>query len=265
MALDLLRRGWKVFASSVNVDDMENLRVSGCQVLALDVTNIEDIEAAAASIGDRLDLLINNAAVEGLGPLLDTDIDRLSIMYRTNVFGPLQIIQALSNPLIKYRGTVVNIGSVGVSGLPFHGAYASSKAALQVISDVLRRETVPLGVNIITVELGMVMTAMLRAEDPFPVSLPEGQRLPYYSKWYSHLAARYRSDIEKRYNEAMPASEAARQIVDAVVAGLAGKIWAGSMAWFFRWIWPLLSVRRQDSINSSLLHLDMLSEPPRTS
>lgn len=76
----------------------------------------------------RDDLLMNaKAAVEGLGPLLDTDPERFLDMYKVNVLGPLMLTQALAGTLLRCGGCVVNIGSVGVSGLPFHGVYASSK------------------------------------------------------------------------------------------------------------------------------------------
>ncbi len=52
-------------------------------------------------------------------------------MYKINVLGPLMLIQALANVLVRCGGTVVNIGSVGVYGLPFHGIYASSKVSRQ--------------------------------------------------------------------------------------------------------------------------------------
>lgn len=98
-------------------------------------------------------------------------------MYQVNVFGPLALVQALAEPLINSQGVVVNVGSVGVTGLPFHGAYASSKlsglvstpvsgdridelaikAAFQVLSDVLRREMAPLGLSVLTVELGALI------------------------------------------------------------------------------------------------------------
>ena len=50
-------------------------------------------------------------------------------MYKINVLGPLMLVQALANALVRSGGCVVNIGSVGVSGLPFHGVYASSKVS----------------------------------------------------------------------------------------------------------------------------------------
>ncbi len=65
--------------------------------------------------------------MEGLGPLLDTELERLLGMYRVNVIGQLAVTQAFAEPLITSKGCVVNIGSVGVYGLPFHGIYASSK------------------------------------------------------------------------------------------------------------------------------------------
>lgn len=258
MALELLARKWKVFATALEVDSMVELQQAGCTTLALDVTNAEQIRAAAVAVGPKLDLLINNAAVEGLGPLLDTDAEKLLDMYRINVVGPLAVTQALSEALIASRGCVVNIGSVGVYGLPFHGVYASSKAALQILSDVLRRETAPLGLRVITVELGMVMTAMLRAEKPFELSLPEPERSSHFRPWYTSIAPKYRGDIEKRQKDAMSASTAAKQILDAVDSGTSGKIWAGAMAWIFRWLWPLLSTARQDKINSDLVHVKML-------
>ena len=104
----------------------------------------------------------------------------------------------------------------------------------------------------------MVMTAMLRAEDPFPLDLPQEQRSSYFLKWYDGISSRYRKDIENRYESAMSASKASKQIIDAVEAGASGKIWVGAMAWIFRWIWPLLSTARQDKINSDLLHVEMV-------
>ena len=150
------------------------------------------------------------------------------------------------------------------------------------MSDVLRRETAPLGLRVITVGLGgfrplgilyscyrfpgfqlmdlvaMVMTAMLRTENPFPLDLPQKQRSPYFFKWYDGISSKYRRDIEKRYDSAMSASNASKQIIDAVEARKSGKIWVGTMAWVFRWMWPMLSTARQDKINGESLHVEML-------
>ncbi|WWC59707.1 uncharacterized protein I303_102269 [Kwoniella dejecticola CBS 10117] len=258
LALDLLSRNWKVFATAINVDSMSALDKAGCTVFPLDVTDESQIQEAAQIIGNKLDLLINNAAVEGLSPLLDTDLRRLQDMFQVNVFGPLRLIQSFADALIDSRGCIVNIGSVGIYGLPFHGAYASSKAAFQTISDVLRRETAPMGIHVITVELAMVMTAMLRGENPFDLQVPESLRSPHFARWYSTIAPRYRSDLVERSKKAMPASTAAQQIIDHIEKEGNKKIWIGTMAWIFRWLWPFLSTARQDQINNDLLHVHLL-------
>jgi hypothetical protein len=58
----------------------------------------------------------------------------------------------------------------------------------------------------------------------------------------------------------MSATKAAEQIIDAVEAQVSGKIWVGTMAWIFKWLWPLLSTARQDKINGDLLHVEMIKE-----
>ncbi|KAF2001216.1 hypothetical protein P154DRAFT_174652 [Amniculicola lignicola CBS 123094] len=60
LALNLLKRGWKVYATAIDVASMADLHRSGCEVLPLDVTKATDINAAAKIIGERLDLLVNN-------------------------------------------------------------------------------------------------------------------------------------------------------------------------------------------------------------
>ncbi len=63
MALDLHKRGWKVYATSIEVESMADLHKSGCELLPLDVTKVADIESAAKVVSGRLDLLINNVRI----------------------------------------------------------------------------------------------------------------------------------------------------------------------------------------------------------
>ena len=139
------------------------------------------------------------------------------------------------------------------------------------MSDVLRREMAPFKVTVITVELGkftdhsrwalltiaMVMTAMLRAEDPFDLNLQSTQRSTAFEKWYTEIQPKYRQDLEKRSKDAMSASVAAETIIKRVTQRREGKIWVGTMAWIFRWVWPFLSTRHQDKINCDwrIVHL----------
>ena len=114
------------------------------QVLPLDVIKVTDIETAVIAIGNRLDLLINNVrflflmnapylitAGGSRGPGTVVRYGPRAIAHYVQNQRPrsLMLVQALAKALINCGGTVVNIGSVGVSGLPFHGVYASSKVS----------------------------------------------------------------------------------------------------------------------------------------
>lgn len=103
---------------------------------------------------------------------------------------------------------------------------------------------------------------MLKAEAPFPINYSDGStgRSPHFTKWYNDLLPAYRADIDKRTPSAMSSGQAARQIIDSVEKqGKRGaKIWIGTMAWVFRWIWPLLSTAKGDKINADIVHLDLL-------
>ena len=110
--------------------------------------------------------------------------------------------------------------------------------------------------------VAMVMTAMLKGKNTYFLNLPEGQRSRFFPSYYSTIAPRYRDELNKRSESAMSASLAAKQIIDAVEWRTSGKIYVGTMAWIFRWIWPFLSTSRQDKINGDLLHVELLAESP---
>ncbi|MGB0361140.1 MAG: SDR family NAD(P)-dependent oxidoreductase, partial [Endozoicomonas sp.] len=82
----------------------------------------------------------------------------LEKQFTTNVFAPMALIHAVAYRMCKRReGVIVNIGSVsGVLCTPFSGSYCASKAAINILSDVLRMELKPFGVRVVTVQPGSV-------------------------------------------------------------------------------------------------------------
>jgi NAD(P)-dependent dehydrogenase (short-subunit alcohol dehydrogenase family) len=97
-----------------------------------------------AAAGGRLDLLVNNASILGPSPqpiLADYPLDVLEHVYRTNVIGPLGLIQ-LALPLLRQsQGTVINITSdAALEPYEGWGGYGSSKAALEQVSRILAAE-----------------------------------------------------------------------------------------------------------------------------
>lgn len=82
-------------------------------------------------------------------------------VFEVNLFGHIAVTQALLPALLRSKGRVVNISSAGGKfAMAAYGAYAGSKFALEAVSDSLRREVAPLGVQVVVVEPGGVRTEM---------------------------------------------------------------------------------------------------------
>ncbi len=103
------------------------------------------------------------------------------------------------------------------------------------------------------------MTAMATANKPFDLTSAEPSG--YYIN-YPEIRTQNRQDLVDRCKTGMTAPTAAKQLVDAVIAsGSPGKLWIGTMAWFFRRFWPLLSVSIQDRIAIKTVHADQVRTP----
>jgi NAD(P)-dependent dehydrogenase (short-subunit alcohol dehydrogenase family) len=163
-ATRLARRGWRVFAGFRDPADGERMEAQGLVPVPLDVTDAGQIADAArtveAATGEHgLDGVVNNAGIALAGPLEFLPIDRLRQQLEVNVVGQLAVTCALLPALRRARGRVVFIGSIsGRSALPFTGAYAASKFALEAIADSLRVELMPWELRVAIVEPGVIAT-----------------------------------------------------------------------------------------------------------
>lgn len=162
IAKGLLKEGVKVWASDVDLETMTDLP-EGLQRVALNVTSDASIAAALeviSSTGDQIDLLINVAGIAKPGPLEAQAWDEVTLQFEVNAFGPLRLARALA-PGMRQRGfgRIVNISSTnGFVVTPFMGAYSASKFALEALSDSLRLELKPWGVDVIVIEPGAMKT-----------------------------------------------------------------------------------------------------------
>jgi NAD(P)-dependent dehydrogenase (short-subunit alcohol dehydrogenase family) len=150
----LVSDGWRVFAGVRRTGDAPR----GSEEILLDVTSEEQIRAAAERI-DRLDALVNNAGIAIAMPLEFIPLQELRRQLDVNVIGQVAVTQAFLPHLRRSHGRVVFIGSIaGKSALPFLGAYAASKHALEALADSLRIELRPFGVSVSLVEPGTIRT-----------------------------------------------------------------------------------------------------------
>lgn len=121
--------------------ETERYRLSGVEVLALDITDPAAV-AAAARTASEVTLLINNAGVFTGQNLVTGDLDQIRLELETNFYGPLAMIRAFAPVLAANGGgTILNVLS-RVSWLSYPGAnaYAASKAAAWSLTNGVRLE-----------------------------------------------------------------------------------------------------------------------------
>lgn len=155
--------GWRVVGTVRRDADAEALRALGVEPLWLDVTEKASVASLAAAVEalapGGLHGLVNNAGVAVPGPLETLALEELRYQLEVNVVGQVAVTQALLPLLRPARGRIVNVGSVGgLSVLPFAGAYCASKFALEALTDALRMELSPWGLEVVIVEPGSVAT-----------------------------------------------------------------------------------------------------------
>jgi NAD(P)-dependent dehydrogenase (short-subunit alcohol dehydrogenase family) len=184
-------RGWEVFASVRRAGEAP----AGAIEVVFDVADAEGIRHAAARI-DELDALVDNAGIAIAAPLEFLPPDELTRQLDVNVVGQLRVLQAFLPALRRSQGRVVLMGSIaGKSALPFLGAYAMSKFALEAMADSLRLELAPFGMHVAIVEPGTIATPIWtkpqRTVDEFSAEAAElyGQRVEKFRRLAAERAA----------------------------------------------------------------------------
>ena len=162
-ATKLLAEGYAVYAVARRLEQMRDLEKLGAIVLATDITKDEDLVAVVDRIqADRgaLDVLVNNAGFGLYGAMEDTTLADARYQFEVNVFGQARLTQ-LVLPAMRARGTgkIVNISSMGGKiYTPLGSWYHASKHAVEGLSDCLRLELKPFGIDVIVIEPGIIET-----------------------------------------------------------------------------------------------------------
>jgi NAD(P)-dependent dehydrogenase (short-subunit alcohol dehydrogenase family) len=169
------REGWRVYATDIDEDGLD----IGYERLKLDVTDDEEVEDVVGRIVDesgRLDCVVNNAGDPLAGAVEEVEAEDARGQFDVNLHGPHRMVRA-ALPYMREQesGTIVNMSSVlGRVSLPGVGTYCASKHALEALSDALRVEVAPFGVDVVLVEPGGVETGFeegaterIEAEGPY--------------------------------------------------------------------------------------------------
>jgi NAD(P)-dependent dehydrogenase (short-subunit alcohol dehydrogenase family) len=126
-------------------------------VLKLDVTQLDQVTAAVQAAEARfggIDVLVNNAGIGYFAAIEEGAEAEVRKMFEVNVFGLTRMIQAVLPGMRKRRsGCIVNVSSLGgIRGMPSFGQYCATKFAVEGLSEALRQEVEPLGVQVMAVE-----------------------------------------------------------------------------------------------------------------
>ena len=222
-SLLLAKNGFYTYVTMRNLDKSKaitNLKQKeklSLEILQLDVTADESVKETINKITneqERIDVLVNNAGYALVGPFEELSIEEFKEQYETNVFGVIRVTQAVLPIMRRQRyGTIVNISSIaGKIGFPLTSAYASSKFALEGLSESIAYEIEQFGIKVILIEPGVIKTN-------FNNNLKIGKRVTIDSNSpYVEMTQKRISRFKPRFESGSPPIEVAKVILKAITS-----------------------------------------------
>ena len=151
-----------VAVSRTEADLRELQKETGCEMIVADIRDASEARRIAEVAGD-IDLLVNNAAIAILEPLLETKVESWDATMAVNLRAALIISQVVAKRMIErgVAGSIVNVSSMSsFQALPNHAAYAASKAGLDQLTKVMAVELGSHGIRVNSINPTVVMTEM---------------------------------------------------------------------------------------------------------
>lgn len=198
-AIHLAHKGFRVFAAARRIDKLKDIAALGggaIMPVSMDVTDDASIAAALKTIvkeGVTLYGLVNNAGASAMGPFEKLPLEEWRALYETNIFGLVAVTKAVLPQMRKAgHGRIINIGSItGRIANPFQSVYASSKHAVEGLSDALRRELAPYGIKVSVVRPGAINTPFGAHErdmlERYVADEPYGDQVKTFLAWFEKL------------------------------------------------------------------------------
>lgn len=169
----------------------------GYTIAALDVTSDEAADAVAAMIETdigHLEVLVNNAGINSFYPVCEAPTQLTVNTFDINTFGALRTIRACLDLLIESRGRIVNVSSESAPLRSPFQSYASSKMALEALSEVMRRELRLFGVHLALVRPGAIQTELFEDIHHLKNEVENSRFERFFSKFARSVAKRAPKD-----------------------------------------------------------------------
>lgn len=200
LALLLAERGYRVFAAGrspeklARLDGIAREKNLALESIELDVCSDSSVQSAIQTVLGKtgaIDVLVNNAGVNYTASVEDLSMEDWRAQFETNVFGVLRVTRAVLPRMRERRGGRILMMS-SLSGLvtpPTQGAYSSSKHALEGLSNALRMELYPFGIDVVLIEPGYIITGIQKAaaELSKPYLEKGGPYAPLYAKFFTSV------------------------------------------------------------------------------
>ncbi len=159
----LAENGFIVYGAARRVEKMQDLKVPGVHLLAMDVTDEDSMMAGVQEIirnEGRIDVLVNNAGYGSYGALEDVPLSEARYQFEVNIFGLARLCQLVIPTMrAQHSGKIINISSIGGSfGEPHGSWYHATKFAVEGLSDSLRLELKQFGIDVVIVKPGAIVT-----------------------------------------------------------------------------------------------------------
>ncbi|RQS24188.1 MULTISPECIES: SDR family oxidoreductase [Burkholderia] len=254
LARYFVSRRYRVFGSVRSNEDGQRLAAElgpSFVPLCFDVTDLEAVQSAAqqvqAVVGEEgLGALVNNAGISVCGPLMHLPIDEIRALFEVNVLGVIQVTQAFL-PLLGAKadsphrpGRIVNVSSVsGAVTVPFFGAYAGTKHALEAVTQAFRRELKIYGIDVIAIEPGFVKTSMFKKTEA------KSPRSRFSDTAYEPLWQSFQREMARMEDKAGDASTVVSAVHRALKVAKPKTRYPLDSLW---WIGKLLSDRQFDRL-----------------
>ncbi len=244
MARLMAHQGYRVYATYRSPKRLKALQAlsheEDVHPLFMEVTQAASVEKAVKTLlqnEKQLDVLVNNAGFAMGGFLEDLSDQDMKDQFDTNLFGYLRVIRAVAPVMRKQKsGKILNVGSIsGRIAFPALGAYVASKHAVRAMTEALRQELRPWGIEVAEIAPGSYHTQVT-------TSARYGKNVKNKRSPYHAYTVQMMKTMEKEFSKGGPASDVANLMWKALndkpmkpvyLAGADAKFMA-----FLKWFLP---------------------------